>query len=291
MPKRSKKEKQEPNIVVFLVEGESDKIALELPLSNLIDMKFPEYQVRFLLQERMVNKTGDELEDQDMDEEDADEEEEFIEDVEYVYGGDITTSSYVIPSNIESKITRRFILPAIKSEGIYPKKIAKVIHIVDLDGAYISKNSVVPYSPERQENEKVFYNGEKGTIETADVDAIRERNERKQKNLEHLLNLPDHKIKIKTKSIPYEVYYFSSNLDHFINNNANVESRKKFLADKFLRTYGFDIEKFTSFFFQDKRSIGHMGYNESWDFIKEDSNSVKRYTNIDCLIRTLLVDE
>ena len=49
MPKRNKKEKQAPNIVIFLVEGESDKIALELPLSNLIFDKFPEYEVRFLL--------------------------------------------------------------------------------------------------------------------------------------------------------------------------------------------------------------------------------------------------
>ena len=50
MPKKNKKEKQSPNIVVFLVEGESDQIALETALSELIFIAHPDYEVRFLLQ-------------------------------------------------------------------------------------------------------------------------------------------------------------------------------------------------------------------------------------------------
>ena len=288
MPKRNKKEKQAPNIVIFLVEGESDKIALELPLSNLIFDHFPEYEVRFLLQERQVSNTGDEVEDVDSDDDEDDE--ELLDEVEYAYGGDITTSSFVTPSNIETKITNRFIMPATKKDGIYPKKIAKIIHIVDLDGAYIPDENVVPYSDEHQGNEKPYYDGEGGRIETADVSAIIDRNDRKRKNLEHLLTLPEQKIKVRTKSIPYEIYFFSSNLDHFINNDANVETGKKYLADQFIRSYGLDTEEFAKYFFEDECSVGHMGYKESWEFIKENSNSVKRYTNIDCLIRNLTSD-
>ena len=288
MPKRNKKEKQAPNIVIFLVEGESDKIALELPLSNLIFDHFPEYEVRFLLQERQVSNTGDEVEDVDSDDDEDDE--ELLDEVEYAYGGDITTSSFVKPSNIETKITNRFIMPATKKDGIYPKKIAKIIHIVDLDGAYIPDENVVPYSDEHQGNEKPYYDGEGGRIETADVSAIIDRNDRKRKNLEHLLTLPEQKIKVRTKSIPYEIYFFSSNLDHFINNDANVETGKKYLADQFIRSYGLDTEEFAKYFFEDECSVGHMGYKESWEFIKENSNSVKRYTNIDCLIRNLTSD-
>ena len=288
MPKRNKKEKQAPNIVIFLVEGESDKIALEVPLSNLIFDHFPEYEVRFLLQERQVSNTGDEVEDVDSDDDEDDE--ELLDEVEYAYGGDITTSSFVTPSNIETKITNRFIMPATKKDGIYPKKIAKIIHIVDLDGAYIPDENVVPYSDEHQGNEKPYYDGEGGRIETADVSAIIDRNDRKRKNLEHLLTLPEQKIKVRTKSIPYEIYFFSSNLDHFINNDANVETGKKYLADQFIRSYGLDTEEFAKYFFEDECSVGHMGYKESWEFIKENSNSVKRYTNIDCLIRNLTSD-
>lgn len=289
MPKRSKKEKQAPNIVVFLVEGESDKIALEVPLSDMIYKKFPDYEVRFLLQERQVNNTGDEVEDVDTDDDD-DDEEELLDEVEYAYGGDITTSSFVTPSNIETKITNRFIKPAIRKEGIYPKKIAKIIHIVDLDGVYIPDENVVLYSDEHQGYKKPYYDGDGGRIETADVAAIINRNDQKRKNLEHLLTLPEQKIKVKSKSIPFEIYFFSSNLDHFINNDANVGTRKKYLADKFIRSFGLETEDFTKYFFGDECSVGHMGYEESWEFIKENSNSVKRYTNIDCLIRSLMSD-
>ena len=48
MPKKNKKAKQLPNIVVFLVEGDSDQIALELPLAGMITEKYPDYEVRFL---------------------------------------------------------------------------------------------------------------------------------------------------------------------------------------------------------------------------------------------------
>ena len=274
--------------MLFFVEGESDEIALELPLSNLIYEKYPDYQVRFLRQERRVNKAGNELEDVEIDEDDEFEGDEFIEEDEYEYCGDITTSSFVTPSNIENKITHRFIRPAIQKEGIYPKRIAKIIHIVDLDGAYIPNECIVPYSGECQGKEKIYYDGENGIITAANVSAIIERNERKRRNLEHLLTLPEQKIKVKTKSIPYEIYFFSSNLDHFINNDANIQSGKKFLAGRFVRTYGFDTEDFSKYFFEDEDSVGHMGYKESWNFIKENSNSVKRYTNIDCLIRRLM---
>lgn len=283
MSRRNRTEKQTPNIVVFLVEGKCEIKALEVPLSNMIDEKYPEYQVRFLRQICRVNKIGIEIEDADDDEDD----EIIIEEFEYDEGGDITTSSFVKPSNIETKITNRFIMPVTKKEGIYPKRIAKIIHIVDLDGAYIPDENIVSFSKDHQDREKNFYDGENGLIEVADVESIIDRNKRKRNNLDYLLNLPDQKIKIKTKSIPYEIYFFSSNLDHFINNDANLENGKMYLADQFVRNYGFDIEEFSKYFFDDAGSIGHMGYEESWAFIKEGTNSVKRFTNIDCLIRML----
>lgn len=285
MPKRSKRDKQEPNIVVFLVEGESDKIALELPLSDLIDQKHPDYEVRFLLQERKVNQTGIEVEDEAADDEEG---EDFTEEELYDYGGDITTSSFVTPDNIEVKITNRFIMPAVRKEGIYPKRIAKVIHIVDLDGAFVPDTCVVPFAPAHQDRERPYYDGEQGVIEAIDTAAIIGRNGRKRSNLEYLLGLSE--IKVKTKKIPYEVYFFSSNMDHFINHDANVEGGKKKLADSFMRSYGLDTDAFVSFFQHDPGSLGHMGYAESWAFIRKESNSVRRFTNIDCLIHKLMIE-
>lgn len=283
MPKKNKKEKKAPNIVVFLVEGESDQIALETGLSELIYTAFPDYEVRFLLQQRLVNSLGDELNDCDNEEDD------LAENEEYNLGGDITSSSFVTPQNIETKITNRFIKPAIKAGGgFYEKKIASIIQIVDLDGAFLTEDHIAPLATERSDWEGLFYNDDAGVIETDNYEDTLDRNERKQKNLDYLLSLTATGIRIKSSTIPYEIYYFSRDLDHFINNNPNMKSGKRYHADCFNRTYGLFTERFCKYFFDDLGAIGHMGYRESWDEIKRGSNSVKRFTNIDFLIRKLI---
>ena len=284
LPKKTKKEKLAPNFVVFLVEGDSDQIALESPLSELIYQKYPDFEVRFLQQQRLVNKSGTEVDDNE------DDDDGYIIEDEYAYGGDITSSPFVTPNNIETKIENRFIRPATKSEGLYPRRIAKIIQIVDMDGAYVPKDCVVPISPDHASLDTIYYDGEKGVIEALNIEEIRERNERKQKNLEYLLSLTTQGIIIKTSTIPYEIYFFSSNLDHFITYNANLSSGKRGCADQFLRTYGLFPDRFCSLFKEDSDAIGYMGYYESWAEVKKESNSVKRMTNIDWLIRRLLDD-
>lgn len=286
MAKNKNKDKRQPNIVVFLVEGESDRIALEIPLANIISEMHPDYNVKFLLQHKFVNKEGLEFDCEDENDIDSD----FIAEDEYEIGGDITSSPFVTPEKIELKITNRFIKPAEIAEGLYPKRIAKVIQIVDLDGTYISNERVVGFTSGREDNNKPYYNTKDAVIETDNIDGIIARNERKRHNLDYLLSLSTQGIKIKTKTIPYEIYYFSSNLDHFISNDANVERGKKQLADKFLRKHGLDVDAFSKFFFEDSGSIGKLGYYESWDMIKEGNNSLGRFTNIDCLIQKLIND-
>lgn len=286
MAKKTKKEKQAANIFVFLVEGDSDQIALELPLATMITDKYPEYEVRFLQQQKLVDKTGEEVEDSDKDEEDG-----FIEEDEYERGGDITASPYVKPENIETKINSRFIKPVTKAEGVYPKKIVRIVQIVDLDGAFIPDKSVISLSDENIGLDNPFYDGEKGTIETKNIPGIIERNKRKRKNLEYLISLSDTGIKIGTRTIPYEIYFFTSNLDHFINHDANMKDSKRYKADQFVRKYGLDTEDFCKYFFDDPASIGCLGYRESWEEIRKGTNSVKRFTNIDCLIRQFIDTE
>ena len=283
MAKKSKKEKKAPNIVVFLVEGESDQIVLDVPMGNMIAQKYPDFQVRFLLQQKLVNKTGEEVEDGDSDEDD-----EFIEGDEYAEGGDITSSFYVTPDNIETKIHNRFIKPATKAEGVYPKRIARIIQIVDLDGAFLPDECVVPLSTDHLDQNDPFYNDEKGTIEAPNVLSIRDRNDRKRRNIDYLLSLTEKGIKIGHNTIPYEIYFFSSNLDHFIHNDANMKKNKKNKAKDFVREYGLDTNKYCKYFFDDSSSIGHLGYKGSWEEIKKGTNSVNRFTNIDCLIRRVI---
>ena len=282
MAKRSKEKREKPqaNVILFLVEGDSDVIALETPLALLIDEKHPEYQVMFLQQHKLVNQNGDEMDD--------DPDDDFIPEAKYDIGGDVTTTPCDNPEKIVQKINSRFIQPAINNEGIYPKRIARIIQITDLDGAYIPDEGVRGYQPEREGYKKPYYNANQRVIETNYIEGIIERNRIKRRNTDYLYSLTNEGIKIKQKTIPYEIYYFSSNLDHFINNDANIKEGKRDLADRFLRTYGLETEEFCKFFFEDAGSIGKMGYSESWDMIREGSNSIGRYTNIDCLIQKLL---
>lgn len=280
MTKKTKKIKRTPNFVVFLVEGESDTIILETALSDMIYKKNPDFEVRFLLQQKLVNKSGDEMDDSEDDEDDS-----IIE--EYELGGDITSSSFVKPENIEKKITTRFITPATKSEGLYPKYIAKIIHIVDIDGVYIPDENVIPLSSEHERHDGIYYCGEAGIMETPSIENTRSRNKQKRMNLDYLLSMQDQKIKIGSKLIPYEIYYFSSNMDHFINNDANLKRGKRALADKFLRSH-LSTPLFCKYFLEDEDSLGKKGYWESWDEIRKGTNSIRRHTNIDCLIRSLM---
>jgi hypothetical protein len=60
------------------------------------------------------------------------------------------------------------------------------------------------------------------------------------------------------------------------------------MADVFVRKHGLDPEDFCKYFFEDPASIGRLGYSESWEEVKKGTNSVRRFTNIDCLIRQFI---
>lgn len=66
-----------------------------------------------------------------------------------------------------------------------------------------------------------------------------------------------------------------------------MKTGKRYYADRFNRSYGLFVEKFCKFFLDDPEAIGQMGYSESWAKITQGTNSVKRFTNIDYLIKSL----
>lgn len=111
-------------IVLFLVEGKSDREALKLAIPELYDQIDEDIEVYFPVIRR------------------EDEEK----------GGDITTSLYtdkqgktywVHPNNIEDAIYTLFLEDFFDREKILPKDITEIIQIVDTDGAYIFLKSVL----------------------------------------------------------------------------------------------------------------------------------------------------
>ena len=205
-------------------------------------------------------------------------------------GGDITSSNGVNPENIEGLIGKLFIDPFLeKNAFIYPKEISEVIQIVDLDGAFISDEMVVQLNADETE-ERIRYSEDK--IETVDVATIRERNARKSANLKRLVSMSEIVIRPKngrnTKTVKYSVYYFSCNMDHVIHDKLNLTAQEKVrLADDFLVASSGTCETLKETLCSDSVACSNMTYQESWDFIMEGKESLKRHTNLNLLIEKL----
>lgn len=246
-------------IVLFLVEGRSDRNALQNAVSEFYDRIDENIEVFFPV----------------------------IRDADVDVGGDITSRIGVHPRNIEGKIYEMFLDDFFDENKILPKDIAEIVQIVDTDGVYISDEAVHEGTPP-DHNGNVYY-GENGLV-CANRERIIKRNECKRENLDYLSSLI--KIKVRQKSVPYSVYFFSCNLDHFINRDANLEDRLKCsLADAFAKSYIGEAERFVEEITNDPGAVGGTDYKGSWEFIKEGLNSLQRHTNINVLFGILAEKE
>lgn len=186
-----------------------------------------------------------------------------------VTGGDITSDSFSTPQNIITKIVEQ-----IKEElgkGYSPSDFCEIVQLVDTDGVFIAPECVI-----KTEGNDVYY--ESDNIQCKNPATIIKRNNQKSLILNRLINLP-----YVWKSIPYSVYYFSSNFDHVLYNNANLTREEKTdLAALFAKKYKNNPNGVISFFSTSEFSV-HNSYGESWRFIKAATNSLHRHSNFHLL--------
>lgn len=261
------KKQREKNIVV-LIEGPSERTVFGIALPELYESIGEDYNIHFAL---------------------------LYEDCEEVRG-DITAKYGVTPATIEGLISKLYIGRVLAEKKFYARDITEIIHIIDLDGAYIPDENIVQ-GENPNHVDRLFYT--ENSIINPSAHDIADRNARKRANIDALLSLPKGKIKVwhnpenpksKQSSVPYSLYYFSSNMDHFIHNDANLpQGRDKFqLAEVFRNGFIDNISGYVSFFTDDPASAGEMSYEESWAFIREPGpNSLARHTNIDLLFKRL----
>ncbi|WP_026662053.1 hypothetical protein [Butyrivibrio proteoclasticus] len=217
-------------VILFIVEGINDKTCLEGVLEEILDSG----EVLFKLTD------GDVLSS-------------------FKYPKDTT------PKNIVGQIVKDF-----KDKNhLTPSNFLEVVHIVDMDGAYLAD---VDIHEDASAVDPIYKDD---GIFTHDVEGIKLRNKMKRQRLDGLLDIK----KVLGNSVPYSVYYFSSNMDHVLHNNANLsEKEKDDKADKFDLKYSEDPDAFLDFI-KDKCFAISGDYKKSWDFIKADMNSVRRYSN------------
>lgn len=185
---------------------------------------------------------------------------------------DITTKNGVNSSNIIKEIAN-----VVKNYAdryhFNSSHFKKIIHITDTDGAFCPNNVI-------KENPSLYnYIYSISQIEVPNKEYAILRN--KQKSL-NLLKLIDTK---EIWKIPYSIYYMSCNLEHVLFDKLNCsDEEKEKLSYKFAKKYKDNIAEFIDYISNSPFSIND-DYSKSWNFIKHDTNSLKRYTNLSICLK------
>lgn len=214
-------------VIVFIVEGYSDKESLEAILSQLYEEKNIVFSI---------------------------------------VGGDITTDNNTQINNIQRKLVDK-IKESMGRDKFLKSDIEKVVHLVDMDGAYIPNDKIVS-------RDIAHPNYTDTHIETNNVDGIISRNAKKSLILNKLSTLD----KVFT-NIDYQIYFMSCNLEHVLHNIRNADDNKKTkMAQEIEDKYYDNPEQFVEFMKNSPFTVAGS-YPETWEFIKKDLNSLNRYSN------------
>ena len=264
-----------PKCVMVLTEGPSDRAALNDFLTEMYSLIDEKIEVFFpVMTEAAIEADGS---------------------IELNYNGDITSRNGIVPDKILPMLLKLFIHPELeKHPGYkYPGEIHEVIHIVDIDGAYLDDDRIIT-AKEDDDRHLPYYDDENNTIVARDTEDIIERNERKRNNLKKLVETKRLRITIakdrnETKEKPYKVFFFSSNLDHVLFGKANNEKYYKVSDARSFGSSFFDEPLKMARYFIDHPAASTQGnYHDSWQELMDDTESLKPATNLNILVKDLL---
>lgn len=184
-----------------------------------------------------------------------------------VVHGDITVRDYVSTDKILTRINE--LVNKVKS--IYGYKTAdflRIIHLTDSDGVFIPDEHVY-----KADVDSIAYYEDR--METPSIKNTLDRNHRKKEILFKL-----HRTG-KIGTIPYRIYYNSCNLEHVLFGDQKdfTDEEKEELSDGFAEQYEGRVNDFVKFI--SSPEIAAPGsYQETWKYMEEGLNSLKRATNM-----------
>jgi hypothetical protein len=184
----------------------------------------------------------------------------------HIVHGDVTTAPRATYDTILSRVAD-MVKTFANQTHLRQVHFQQIVHLLDTDGAYIPQ-SAVTHDPCA---ERVVYSA--AGIQTKNVQAILERNKRKQGCLNRLMRAET------CWGVPYQAYYMSCNLDHVLHGRLNLtDQEKERCAIDFAHRYKDDLKGFVDFISASEFSV-RGSYSESWKFIQEGLRSVQRHTN------------
>jgi hypothetical protein len=257
--KRARRQRRQ-RIVLFLVEGPSEIRALEPPIAAMLDTIDGSINVKFQMMSDRHRYTLNER-----------------------TGGDVTSKTGVEPGNVAHVVEKVFLTPFFRKSGLYPTDVERVVHIVDTDGCFIPDDRI-----EQAPDEATGYVYTDECLLAPSVAEAVDRNARKRENMLALASISS--IKASSKSVPYGLYFFSSNMDHFLYGEANL---KKSLKESMAKEFAEACCRRPSLFFEkmqgDERYC-RCDHATSWERIREGTESLAAHSNLGALIAELTGD-
>ena len=165
-------------------------------------------------------------------------------DIEFdVLHTDITADENMTVKYIEERIDKEIQKYLLKNPFIVADDILKVIQIIDTDGAFIPPSLV--RQSENGKTEYSLYNQE------------------------------------TVAGFPYEIYYFSRNMEHVLHDRAEdlTDDEKENLAFDIADQYTDQPEKFLEYLYDDGFHVCGT-YKDTWEFIMDGNHSLNRYCNV-----------
>lgn len=191
-------------------------------------------------------------------------------DIEFdVIHGDMTADEAMTAKYISDAIEKELEEYLVRNPFIQRDDILKIVQIIDTDGAFISNTQV----RQSESGQTVYYETH---IEAKDKNRLIRRNISKRNIVYHLA-----KMEYLPSGIPYEIYYFSRNMEHVLHNIGKnlTEEEKEDLAFDIADAYSEKPEEFLGFLYDGEFHVDG-DYEATWKFIMENGNSLKRYCNI-----------
>lgn len=190
-------------------------------------------------------------------------------DIEFdVLHTDITADEDMTVKYIEERIQKEIDNYLDKNPFIMQGDILKVVQIIDTDGAFVPNSLIRQSNIGKTEYFETY-------IEAKNKNRLIRRNISKRKIVYHLAHSKN------VAGFPYEIYYFSRNMEHVLHNITKdlTDDEKEDLAFKIADRYSRNPEEFLRLLYDTSFHVPGT-YEETWKFIMEDGNSLKRYCNM-----------
>ncbi len=186
--------------------------------------------------------------------------------------------------NIKNSVSR-VIHNYLEKYKFLAKDLSAVIHITDADGCFIAPE-FVKINADIEQN--LYYTEDAIFVKTERrKEQIEQRNEMKANNVKILL-ANDH-FSIERLKVPYQLFYFATNLEHVLWNERNEVATEKVLkADEFMEDLSGSIKEYLLEFLHVDTALSYREkMKESWTYLTKGCNSLQRSTNVPLLFEMI----